>query len=293
MMNHLEFEGKKAAVVIPARGGSKGLKRKNIKNLCGKPLIAYTIEAALESVLASRVIVSTEDAEIAEIAVAYGAEVPFMRPDDLAGDRSPIMEAVKYTLDKLQSDEGRLLDAYAVLYPSHPFRPSGLVDEMLAKVFDEHSQAVTVKLVNNGSFDYIRSDEDGIGLGYLECDPTVPLYRPYGLCECRSMTTKAVPRYLRIVDDDVHLTDIDTIDDFLLAERVIQNGLYKQNGLSKQNGPANSNGLYKQNGLSKQNFHYKQNGPANQNGPAKGPGVRSEGTSPHLRPASAGPASKA
>lgn len=223
MKNYLEFEGRNTVAVIPARGGSKGLKRKNIKNLCGKPLIGYSIEAALESTLTKRVIVSTEDMEIAEIAKSYGAEVPFLRPDDLAGDRSPIMEAVNYTLDRLQSDEGRLIDAYAVLYPSHPFRPAGLVDEMLAKVLDDHSHAVTVKVVDNGAFNYISKEG---GVSYLECDPDVPMYRPYGLCECRSMTHKEIPRYLKVIDDDVFLTDIDTIEDFLLAEQILQHGWY-------------------------------------------------------------------
>src|SRR4030043_381549 len=76
----------KVVCVIPARGGSKGVPRKNIKNLAGKPLIAYTIEQALQSQYIDRTIVSTEDKEIADIAKQYGAEVPFMRPKDLAGD---------------------------------------------------------------------------------------------------------------------------------------------------------------------------------------------------------------
>jgi CMP-N-acetylneuraminic acid synthetase len=79
---------KKVLAIIPARGGSKGIPRKNIRDLCGKPLIAYSIEAAIKSRLINRVIVSTDDEEIAEISKSFGAEVPFMRPVCLAEDRS-------------------------------------------------------------------------------------------------------------------------------------------------------------------------------------------------------------
>jgi CMP-N,N'-diacetyllegionaminic acid synthase len=78
--------------IIPARGGSKGLPRKNIKLLDGLPLICYTIKAALDSKLVDRVIVSTDDVEIATISRDFGAEVPFMRPDNLASDKSMVMD---------------------------------------------------------------------------------------------------------------------------------------------------------------------------------------------------------
>jgi CMP-N,N'-diacetyllegionaminic acid synthase len=80
--------------IIPARGGSKGIPRKNIVDLCGKPLIAYAIEAALKSDMITRVVVSTDDEGIAEISTAYGAEVPFLRPKEMALDRSSIGDAI-------------------------------------------------------------------------------------------------------------------------------------------------------------------------------------------------------
>lgn len=83
------YKGKKVLAVIPARGGSKGVPRKNIKDLGGKPLIAWTIECAKKSKYLDRVIVSTEDNEIASVAQKWGAEVPFMRPMELAQDDTP------------------------------------------------------------------------------------------------------------------------------------------------------------------------------------------------------------
>ena len=80
------IDNKRIVAIIPARGGSKGIKRKNIRILNGKPLISYTIEQALKSKYIDRVIVSTEDLEIAEISKSFGAEVPFLRPQELAQD---------------------------------------------------------------------------------------------------------------------------------------------------------------------------------------------------------------
>ena len=89
---------------IFARGGSKGVPRKNIRLIAGKPLIAYAIETARNSALIGRVIVSTDDREIAEVAVKYGAEVPFLRPPELAQDDSPEWLAWQHTVRKLHGD---------------------------------------------------------------------------------------------------------------------------------------------------------------------------------------------
>ncbi len=88
--------------IIPARGGSKGIPRKNIKLLEGKPLIAYTIEAALQAKSVNRVIVSTEDQEIAKIAKKYGGEIPFMRPKELATDISSAPDVYIYVIKQLE-----------------------------------------------------------------------------------------------------------------------------------------------------------------------------------------------
>ncbi|PKP59014.1 CMP-N-acetlyneuraminic acid synthetase, partial [Candidatus Atribacteria bacterium HGW-Atribacteria-1] len=88
------YKGKTILGLIPARGGSKGVPRKNIKLLLGKPLIAWTIEQALASKYIDKVVVSTEDEEIAEISKKYGAEIPFFRPKDLATDKSLVIDAI-------------------------------------------------------------------------------------------------------------------------------------------------------------------------------------------------------
>jgi CMP-N,N'-diacetyllegionaminic acid synthase len=107
--------------LIPARSGSKRVPDKNIKPLSGHPLIAYTICAALQSGIFSGVMVSTDSEKYADIARHYGAEVPFLRPRQFAGDTSPDIEWVDYTLSRLR-DEGRIFDCFSILRPTSPFR---------------------------------------------------------------------------------------------------------------------------------------------------------------------------
>ena len=107
--------------LIPARAGSKRVPDKNIRPLAGHPLIAYTVAAALSSEIFSDVIVSTDSEHYAEIVKYYGAEVPFLRPEPLAGDQSPDIEWLQYTLNRLQK-AGRSYDCFSILRPTSPFR---------------------------------------------------------------------------------------------------------------------------------------------------------------------------
>jgi len=107
--------------LIPARSGSKRLPDKNIGPLSGHPLIAYTIAAALQSNVFADVIVSTDSKSYADVAEHYGAEVPFLRPADIAGDLSPDIEWLDYTLEKLR-ESGREYDCFSLLRPTSPFR---------------------------------------------------------------------------------------------------------------------------------------------------------------------------
>lgn len=109
--------------LIPARGGSRGIPRKNIKPLCGKPLIAWTIEAALRSRSLSAVVASTDDLEISQIASAWGANVPFLRPPALAQDESPGIDPVLHALEQLPD-----FDAVVLLQPTSPLRTSEDID---------------------------------------------------------------------------------------------------------------------------------------------------------------------
>jgi CMP-N,N'-diacetyllegionaminic acid synthase len=113
--------------LIPARGGSKGLPRKNVLDVGGKPLIVWSVEAGLASKRVDAVVVSTDDREIADVALGAGAEVPFMRPAELAADTSPSIDAVLHALDALAAD-GREFDMLALLEPTSPLRTAGDID---------------------------------------------------------------------------------------------------------------------------------------------------------------------
>ena len=112
---------KNIIALIPARSGSKRVPDKNIRLLAGHPLIAYSIAAALQSAIFKTVIVSTDSERYADIARHYGAEVPFLRPPTIAGDTSPDIEWVAYTLKQLR-DNGQEYDCFSILRPTSPFR---------------------------------------------------------------------------------------------------------------------------------------------------------------------------
>lgn len=112
----------KVIAVIPARGSSKGIPRKNIKEFLGKPLLAWTVEAARESGLFERLILSTEDEEIARIGREFGAEVPFRRPQKLAEDTTPTAPVVRHAIEWLRHHEGWTPDFVMVLEPTSPGR---------------------------------------------------------------------------------------------------------------------------------------------------------------------------
>ena len=120
--------------IIPARGGSKSIPRKNIKMLCGKPLIAWSIESAKKSRLLSRVIVSTDDEEIAAIAKQYGAEVPFLRPKEIAEDLSTDVEFLLHALDFLKEKERYEAEIVVRLPPTSPLRTAHHIDEGIEKL---------------------------------------------------------------------------------------------------------------------------------------------------------------
>jgi len=117
--------------LIPARGGSKGIPRKNLIQLAGKPLIAYSIEQALASKWITRTIVSTDDEEIANVARKYGADVPFMRPAEFAQDSSLDFEVFKHALEWLQSNEDYACELVVHLRPTGPVRRVERIDEAI------------------------------------------------------------------------------------------------------------------------------------------------------------------
>jgi len=215
--------------IIPARGGSKGIPRKNLQPLCGKPLIAYSIEAALAARLVERVVVSTDDEEIAEVARRYGAEVPFLRPSALARGSSIIGDVVNHVVDQLATAGWRAF-AQATLYPTHPFRAPGLIDQLLERLFSRNDTVFTVRrlTVRRHTF-FVPGDG---GLRPLATDPSVggpypgALHRAYGLLHASVLAARGKPGHAHEITDPAALVDIDTPEDLLLAEAIVRQGLF-------------------------------------------------------------------
>ncbi len=130
--------------IIPARGGSKGIPRKNVRSFCGFPLIAYSIAAGLQAETVTRVLVSTDDEEIAAVAREWGAETPFLRPAEFAQDKTTDLPVFVHALEWLEKDEGYRPDVVVQLRPTSPIRPVGLVDDAVRILF-QHPQADSVR----------------------------------------------------------------------------------------------------------------------------------------------------
>jgi len=117
--------------IIPARGGSKGVKLKNIRQLNGKPLIYYTIKAAQDSKRMQRFVVSTDSPQIAAISRQYGAEVPFLRPDNLATDEAKPIPVLQHALNEIETIDGVTYDGVLMLQPTTPFRMASDIDQAI------------------------------------------------------------------------------------------------------------------------------------------------------------------
>lgn len=121
----------KVVAIIPARGGSKTIPRKNIKMLAGRPLISYIVETAKKSEKIDRIIVSTDDNEIAQVAKKNGAEIPFMRPKNLAEDKTPTLPVLQHAVRYLEGSRGYKPDIILLLYPTSPLLKSNRIDQAI------------------------------------------------------------------------------------------------------------------------------------------------------------------
>lgn len=142
-----ESSKKEVLALVPARGGSKRIPRKNIRPLWGKPLLAYSIETALQSKVISRIICTTDDQEIADIALEYGAEVPFLRPKKIAGDRSADTEFYLHALTWLKEHEDYQPDIITNHRPTSPLRRPEEVDDII-KMLISRPDADSVRTVS-------------------------------------------------------------------------------------------------------------------------------------------------
>jgi len=160
--------------LIPARGGSKGVPRKNIKPLRGRPLLAYTAEAALSSRRLSRVILSTEDEEIAEVGRGCGLEVPFLRPVELARDETPTLPVAQHAVRFLEA-QGERFDAICLLQPTNPLRSADDIDACIRLLEDSGADAVITTLPvpeeYNPHWVYFLDDHGTLYLSTSEAEP--------------------------------------------------------------------------------------------------------------------------
>jgi len=153
---------KNILALIPARGGSTRVLNKNIRLLGGIPLLAYTVRAAMESIV-NRVIVSTNDTEIANVAKSYGAEVPFLRPDHLSTPRATSVSAIHHALEWLKTNEGYVPEIVAFLPPTNPFRPAQSITDCIIKLQTNRVQsAVTIEEVIHHPFLLMKEGPDGL-----------------------------------------------------------------------------------------------------------------------------------
>jgi N-acylneuraminate cytidylyltransferase len=231
--------------LIPARGGSKGIPRKNIKSFAGYPLIAWSIAAAKQSSLVTRVIVSTDDEEIAAVAHAWGAETPFLRPDELAQDKTTDLPVFEHALKWLEDVEGYRPDMVVQLRPTSPFRPHGMVDAAVS-ILIEHADADCVRGVvpaAQNPFKMWRFNGEGKPLEQLLkvkgiAEPynaprqiLPPVYWQTGHIDAIRTSTIANKRSLTgdviypLVIDPKYTVDIDTPADWVKYEAVIYSGL--------------------------------------------------------------------
>ena len=158
--------------IIPARGGSKGVPGKNIRPLCGHPMIAFSIVAALSCNEIERVIVSTDSEEIAKIAKSYGAEVPFLRPPELSGDTSPAIDYVSHAFKKMEETDSYSPEFMVLLLPTTPLRETHLVDQAIT-LLKEAPDATGLRSVHElpEPPQKMMALEDGYLTGFFPDDP--------------------------------------------------------------------------------------------------------------------------
>ena len=215
--------------LIPARGGSKGIPRKNIRSIAGKPLIAWTIEAARAAEGIERVVVSTEDEEIAEVAREWGAESPFMRPAELASDEAPGIAPVLHAVEQLPGHDDLVL-----LQATSPLRTAAQIDALLAFARESGaSSVVSVREVDDHPAWMFYRDANG---GLDRYDTTADAARRQDLSELFTLngamywnTAARLRETETLVDEDTlgfvmdteSSVDIDTMLDWRIAELLL------------------------------------------------------------------------
>ena len=229
------IENKTVLAIIPARGGSKGVPRKNICDVAGKPLIAWTIEEAKKSVYIDRLVVSTDDQKIADIAVQWGGDVPFMRPAELARDDTPGIAPVIHMLTTIQPE----FDLVVLLQPTSPLRTVEDIDGAIALIVARNAKAC-VSVVEPDKSPYwmysLNSSGELLPLlsGDYACRQDIPIvYALNGavyvaeskwLVSAQTFVTDETVAYIMPKERSI---DIDTNIDLMLANELLNNSIIK------------------------------------------------------------------
>jgi len=218
--------------LIPARGGSKGIPKKNIKELNGKPLIYYTIDVIKNIVPEDNICVSTDDPEIIEKVENYGVKVLFKRPDDLASDTATTIDVIKHALD-FYKNRGKVFDGLVLLQPTSPLRNSTHLKEAMKLFSDDIDIVVSVKITSSNPY-YILFEENSEG--YLELSKKgnytrrqdIPIvYERNGAIYIYNLNRSFLnpQRQVKYVMDDYSSIDIDDESDWFLAEFFMKNNI--------------------------------------------------------------------
>jgi CMP-N-acetylneuraminic acid synthetase len=225
----------KIIAFIPARGGSKGVPKKALRRLGDLPLIAYTIRDALSVVGITKVFVSTDDPEIRDVSIHYGAEVPFLRPPELAQDASDLGDAISYSMDWYRNHQEFVPQIFIIMSPTHPFRRPNLINTALnlglanPRIFNIGSLARARVMIDNywtkrdGRVDRFQLPING----KLEQSAFYQSAFSFNIVfEFRAdLPNRRVPCIL----NEIESIDIDEPNDLELARMVIQEGLYPFN----------------------------------------------------------------
>ena len=227
------YNNQRILALIPARGGSKGIKDKNIVPLLGKPLISYSIEAGKASKYIDTIVVSTDNQEIAEVAVLYGADIPFLRPKELALDTSKTIDAVIHAIDLINSKKP-VYDVLILLQPTQPLRTSFDIDRAIETYFEnDENDLASVSLVTDHPL-LIRSiSENGNLIPLLQKNSTCrrqdmpPYYRINGCIYINKIkelnyNTSFNDNLVPYIMPQNHSIDIDCIDDLHIAEMYLR-----------------------------------------------------------------------
>lgn len=220
-------------VIIPARGGSKGIPKKNIKELCGKPLIYYSIDIARNITSDDNICVSTDSDEIIDCVEKYGLKVPFKRPDELATDYVGTNEVLLHAL-KFYENKGKKIDTILLLQPTSPFRKIQHIIEAYKLYSDKLDMVVSVKeTAANPYYNCFEEDENGYlviskGDGKLERRQDAPKAFEYNgsiyIINPKSLVEKGMSCMTRVGKyemDALYSIDLDTMFDWKLAELML------------------------------------------------------------------------